>query len=41
DRMKELDDMNEMNEDVLKGGNVAAKRCSANNVSGMDSSVLN
>ncbi|GKE08333.1 hypothetical protein Tco_1411884 [Tanacetum coccineum] len=36
DNMKETYDMNEMNEkneDALEGGNVAAKRCSANNVS--------
>ncbi|GJX27325.1 hypothetical protein Tco_0233621, partial [Tanacetum coccineum] len=40
DRMKEIYDMNEKNEDVLEGENVAAKKCSANNVIGMDSSIF-
>ncbi|GKA91847.1 hypothetical protein Tco_0813772 [Tanacetum coccineum] len=40
DRLKEAEEIKEKNEDVLNGGNVVAQKCSANDVNGMDSSVL-
>nr|GEY11037.1 hypothetical protein [Tanacetum cinerariifolium] len=41
DRIKEAEDMNEKNEDALDRGNATANMCSANEISGMDSFVLN
>ncbi|GKA46942.1 RNA-directed DNA polymerase, eukaryota, reverse transcriptase zinc-binding domain protein [Tanacetum coccineum] len=41
DRLKEKEDLNKENEDVMDGRNDAARRCSANVISGMDTTVLN
>nr|GEX89195.1 hypothetical protein [Tanacetum cinerariifolium] len=41
DRLKEAEEKNEKNEDVLIGENIAAQRCSANDVNGEETSVLN
>ncbi|GJY69516.1 ATPase, F1/V1/A1 complex, alpha/beta subunit [Tanacetum coccineum] len=40
-RLKEAEENNEKNEDVLIGENIAAQRCSANDVNGEETSILN
>ncbi|GKD86270.1 hypothetical protein Tco_1357424 [Tanacetum coccineum] len=41
DRLKEKEDLNEEYEDVMDGRNDSAIRCSANMISGMDTTDLN
>ncbi|GJS13293.1 RNA-directed DNA polymerase, eukaryota, reverse transcriptase zinc-binding domain protein [Tanacetum coccineum] len=40
DRLKEAEENNEMNEDVMNGKNIAARKCSANDVNREESSII-